>query len=353
VVLSVLLLSTLTKIIHAADKFPYNTAEKKVIEFGWGEPNTVYMQSRIREMEKMPFDGVVFHARLMHHGKDEILSRQIFSEKRFSYRALTPALKALRNTKFKKFTDNFIRLNITPGTVDWFDNFESVIHNTSTLAKFVRAGGQRGILLDLEPYDHKLFSYQKLKYRDSTSFDSYASQVEMRGRQFMRAIKRKAPRARILLTFAYEQALKKSSDPTLDPYGLLPAFIDGMLSIADKRMRIINGYEGSYSYTEEKDFNWGYRQMKEVNLSKSKYPNKYRSLVSAGFGIWMDLYSNTKGWDTSNVYRNPRTPLDFQSAMVRALKRSDRYVWVYSQQPKWWEKENLPEEYVAALRNSR
>jgi hypothetical protein len=33
---------------------------KKLIEFGWDEPNTAFMRKHIAEMEKTPFDGTVF-----------------------------------------------------------------------------------------------------------------------------------------------------------------------------------------------------------------------------------------------------------------------------------------------------
>jgi hypothetical protein len=40
-----------------------------------------------------------------------------------------------------------------------------------------------------------------------------------------------------------------------------------------------------------------------------------------------------------------------------ALERSDEYVWVYSETPRWWSQEGkpvkLPEAYSAALRRAR
>src|SRR6266576_3716967 len=35
---------------------------KKLIEFGWDEPGTSFMREHIAEMERAPFDGVVFDA---------------------------------------------------------------------------------------------------------------------------------------------------------------------------------------------------------------------------------------------------------------------------------------------------
>ena len=33
---------------------------KKLLEFGWDEPNTAFMRTHIAEMEQTPFDGTVF-----------------------------------------------------------------------------------------------------------------------------------------------------------------------------------------------------------------------------------------------------------------------------------------------------
>ena len=34
---------------------------KKLIEFGWDEPDSAFLRQHIAEMERMPFDGCVFH----------------------------------------------------------------------------------------------------------------------------------------------------------------------------------------------------------------------------------------------------------------------------------------------------
>src|SRR5207244_11020268 len=36
-------------------------ADKKLIEFGWDEPDTGFMRQHAAEMERSPFDGCVFH----------------------------------------------------------------------------------------------------------------------------------------------------------------------------------------------------------------------------------------------------------------------------------------------------
>ena len=40
---------------------PAALSGKKLIEFGWDEPDTVFLRTHIREMQRTPFDGCVFH----------------------------------------------------------------------------------------------------------------------------------------------------------------------------------------------------------------------------------------------------------------------------------------------------
>ena len=51
-----LLLALVAGRTAAADK-----PAKKLIEFGWDEPDTAFMRAHVAEMEQTPFDGVVFH----------------------------------------------------------------------------------------------------------------------------------------------------------------------------------------------------------------------------------------------------------------------------------------------------
>ena len=46
---------------NAASAQTTQSIAKKLIEFGWDEPDTAFMQKHIAEMEQTPFDGTVFH----------------------------------------------------------------------------------------------------------------------------------------------------------------------------------------------------------------------------------------------------------------------------------------------------
>jgi hypothetical protein len=55
----------------------------------------------------------------------------------------------------------------------------------------------------------------------------------------------------------------------------------------------------------------------------------------------------------TNFSKNYFSPGEFETAVRSALQVSDGYVWIYSERPKWWTKEMLPEVYVDALVKAR
>ncbi len=77
-----------------------------------------------------------------------------------------------------------------------------------------------------------------------------------------------------------------------------------------------------------------------------------REDVSDGFGLWMDCNWRSVGWNETEFSKNHFTPAEFEAAVRSALAVSDRYVWIYTEQPRWWPRERLPEEYIEALRNA-
>src|SRR3954470_540542 len=56
----------------AATRPSGTVAGKRLIEFGWDEPDTAFLRRHLAEMRATPFDGCVFHTKyLKGDGKDE------------------------------------------------------------------------------------------------------------------------------------------------------------------------------------------------------------------------------------------------------------------------------------------
>jgi len=69
---------------------------KKLIEFGWDEPDTGFMRAHISEMQRTPFDGCVFHA---DYAKTNG-ARGSFTWEAWGQQAFTPAELAQRLKRF-------------------------------------------------------------------------------------------------------------------------------------------------------------------------------------------------------------------------------------------------------------
>lgn len=63
------------------------------------------------------------------------------------------------------------------------------------------------------------------------------------------------------------------------------------------------------------------------------------------------------GWNIEDPSRNYFTPQTFAASARAAMETADRYVWIYSETPRWWSEEGkpvkLPEAYATALRQAR
>jgi hypothetical protein len=323
---------------------------KRLIQFGWGEPTTGFLRRHIREMERLPFDGVVLNAGYRDaSGQPALLHWRGFSAEAIPWPSLEPALRDLQETHLRRFRDSFLRFNMTPGDVDWgAETFSAVVHNARLAGRLVGGGGLRGILLDVEQYQHPLFRPPERLPAGAPTPSAYEDLVRRRGREIMQAFQAEAPDLVVFLTFGYSLA---STRP--DSYGLLRPFLDGLYEAAGGETRIVDGFEFSYPYRRVSQFERAYRVVREGGQARSAAPAAYRRRVLAGFGLWMDYDRPHRGWDAEDVSRNYFTPRDLENALAAALRRSDRYVWLYSEAPRFWVREALPEAYLTAIRRAR
>jgi hypothetical protein len=336
---------------------------KKMIEFGWDEPGTSFMREHITEMERAPFDGVVFNVDARKpKGPKRRFTWEAWTTNRFEEIEMQQTIDDLRATKFKRFTDNFLRFNTTPAKLDWFDDYSAVIHNCRIAAWTAKQGGVKGLLFDIEQYEGELFDYRKQRDKNTRSWDLYAAKVRERGREVMNAFDEGYPGATIFLTFGYSLPWNESQlgkRPLAEcHYGMLAPFLDGMLDAAKGNVVFVDGNENAYRFRETNRFAASYRAMKQELLPIVKADHeRYAKYFSLGFGLWMDCDWRKAGWDTNDFSKNFYTPEVFGSSVRTALQAADEYVWVYTEQPRWWSAEGatvkLPRAYEDAVRRAR
>jgi hypothetical protein len=341
---------------------PTSARSRKLIEFGWDEPDTAFLRKHKQDVERTPFDGCVFHVNTSVKDKaPENFTWLCWGKRRFVEAELAAAAEDLRSISWARFRHNFLRFNVTPGDVDWFDDHDSVMANARLAARLARDGHCQGILLDTEQYEKGLFNFKKQRDATRKSWDDYAAQVRGRGREFMAALQEGFPDLTLMVTFGpslvWTQG-KNGKTPLADRnYGLLVPFFDGLIEGTRGQTRIVDGYELSYGYRERALFDQGYEVMTNKAAELIRDPAAYRRVISPGFGLWLDYDWRGRGWKTGDLESNYFSPARFQSALRAALERSDEYVWIYTETPRWWTEEgktkDLPEAYVNSVRQAR
>lgn len=338
-----------------------DTKGKKLIEFGWDEPDTGFLRTNISLMRDTPFDGCVFHADYRKAGRKGRFTWEAWGKEAFAEADLAEAFADLRATRFGRFKHNFLRFNTTPAKLDWFDDHTAVMANARLAARLARAGGCPGVLFDIEQYEGQLFNYRQQRDAKSKSWDLYAAQVRQRGREVMQAFQEGYPGLTVFLTFGYSLPWVQTESgkrPLADcDYGLLGPFLDGMVQVAHGHTRLVDGFELSYGYKSGEQFAVGRRTFAQGVLPIVLEPERYARVFRLGFGLWMDHDWRKRGWEIEDTSRNYFSPEAFETSVRDALQQADDYVWIYTETPRWWSVDGkpvkLPPAYAEALRKAR
>jgi hypothetical protein len=132
--------------------------------------------------------------------------------------------------------------------------------------------------------------------------------------------------------------------------------LDGMLTKANPATQIIDGWEYSYDYKTEQQFiiaqeklSSAFGKVSSMATREPKLPTNY----TQSFGLWIDYQDKIPKWHPTDFSQNYFTPAEFKNSLKIAQKHASSYVWIYSQKPDWFTKQNLPEEYIQAITQSR
>ncbi len=298
---------------------PDRTPRKKLIEWGWDEPDTAFLRANIREMEKTPFNGCVFSVRHGAGGRGGSFTWEFWGRRRFDRADVADAFADLRETRFRRFREMFLRVNVTPGDLDWFDDFSPIVANARLAGELAHAGRARGVLLDVEQYQGQLFEYRRQEFAGSRSWREYSACARRRGREIMAAFQEGDPDLTVFLTFGYTLpwVLSEHGHRPLSeaPYGLLAPFLDGMLEAARGRTSLVDGFELSYGYRDPPQFSVARRLFEEGVLPIVRDPGRYRRRMRLGFGLWLDYDWRRRGWDGADPMKNYFAPLAFEVAL--------------------------------------
>jgi len=327
---------------------------KKFVELGWDIPSTALLRDRGREMEQTtPFDGVMFRVDTKDDQGRKLSSEAIWDGRPWNREWLQEALADLKSCRFARFTDNFVRFNATPGNLDWADDagWAALADKAGHCAWLMKEGGGKGLAIDFESYGAHQFRFDAARGR---AFADTAVLARRRGAQFMQAVARQFPEAVLLTLWMNSINLRAGASERPDTilassgYGLLPAFIDGMLDAAPPAMVLVDGCENGYCLDSAEEYLRATHEMRSWNgaairlVSPANRP-RYRQQVQAGFGFYLDMFLNEA---TNRYYRGPLNGsrlARLERNLACARDAADEYVWIYGEQCRWWGKPlNVP-----------
>lgn len=330
-----------------------HAATKKLIEFGWDEPDPRFMRTHLAQLQASPFDGCVYHVPWRDAGgASGNFTWELWGRRRFTAAELDSARRDLAATRFGRFRENFLRVNVTPGDLDWFESHAAVMANLELAARLAKTGGGPGILFDVEQYKGALWDYRAQTKAHRRTYAALAKQVRRRGAEAMRAFERGYPGLTVFMTWAYSLPMHESlggRKALADAHnGLLAAFVDGMVDAASDSAVIVDGHELSYAFREPARFAAKADSMRRGVARIAANPARYARRRSVAFGLWLDDDSSHRGWNAHDPSRNYFTPETFGVAVQAALDHADRYVWIYAEKPRWWSDAGTPQELPAA-----
>ena len=345
----------------ASDHVPKIKPLKKFIELGWDIPSPSFLRQNWEDMEKTtPFDGVIYYIAGINDSGCMVDSQAAWDTNKWDISWFAKTIDDLKQCKFKKFTDNFIRFNATPGDIDWADDigWQNLFEKVHMCARICEEVSSKGLALDFESYGKNQFKYDPT---GDLSFEKAKTLARKRGHGFINAIASAKPDAVILALWLNSINFKAPNSGNPDSilinetYGLLPAFIDGMLDSLPPSMTLIDGCENGYYMDSYQEFLQAANDIRSwtgpaIQLVSQENQSKYRAQVQVGFGFYLDMYLNNPG----SRYYFP--PLD-NSRLKRlwrnlsaAANASDQYIWIYGEQCRWWKQ--LPNDsWLTSLSN--
>jgi|GEM_PF-6871070 len=332
----------------------------RVIEFGWDTPTIPWLCENAAITEcTIAFDGIILD--LAQREGQGSLSWIAWAANAIPFEVRQNAeedIALLNDANFTRLRENsFFRLNSSGWSAppDFFDaDFNAVVSNVTFMASAVYQTALAGIAFDPEDYFANCWHYPSQKYSATKTFEQYQVKVRQRGREIASAIESACPGRDFVLLFTFANSLPYISTQwwghplSEDSYGLLPAFIDGLLDEAGGQIRIIDGIESAYPNKTLAEFQGSVSNYQD-GATLSADPSRYLSCVGIGFGTWMDYRSNDLGWYTEpNQFNlNHFTPETFNQAMDISTDLAE-YSWVYTEIPDWY-LATVPEDYFNAL----
>ena len=323
------------------------TDRKLLIKHGQDVPYPTWVGSHVAMMDAMPFDGFVVTT---------MLSANVQSQTPLSRASFDAALAPMKGAAFKNLKTNFVIVRTTPAG-SWFSDQTTPANNFGVVAASARDAGLHGVVFDNEAYTNPVFSAGRC---EGKPLAECRDRVRAVGKQTMAAMIASWPEVVVLVflgpyisepktatffsgSFPYNDV--SAANPTIT------SFILGMVeATVGTAARVVDGGEIYTQRTDaqfERSYLWQKTELaKQSNLFPPALVPEYAKAISVSFGVYDRPYIGA-----------PMTLAIFEPTIVNALKRADRYVWVYTELYDWWGSgfpaTKVPPEWVEAVRRTR
>lgn len=355
----------------------YELPKKKLIDFGWNSPFVREYKEKMKLYENGPFDGLALKL------SEQACSGNVFMVDNWAKTApeAKEAEKKLVQSldKSKILTDNFIVL-YGASQLDWFSDKDWAIAEDQIrfAARLAKSAGCKGILWDPEPYKpgKNPWKFHDQEKEAQFSFEEYNEQVRKRGAQFIKALQEEFPG--IIIFSLRELSDWQNGSPfsgSLLPvtsrentirelenawWGLHPAFYAGMLDGIQQGTELIDANEEAYYYTSALEYYMIRSTLTDDAraLIPPELWTKHASFFMIGHAISADYIAGNWLGMSPFPYRLTgqglmMKPADrakwFEHNAYYALRTSDKYAWLYTEDMNWWKNDKLPEGFQAAL----
>jgi hypothetical protein len=298
-----------------------------------GNPNATIVKARIAELYSSGADGILLTVNPVVEGKELYLPDEFFSPRRFRDEDFAAQADQLRAVAWGPLAHSLLRLNVMPGTVDWFDlEWSAILAKSRQAARMARTGRLAGIMFDVEQYDWErgVFRYENRPLKSMKSLGDYAIQAKLRGEQMARAMAGEFPHIDVVTTFG--------SSIGTDGGQLLVPFLEGMASVGN--CHVYDGCEPAYRFRTLRCF-----------LEASEKMRLASRTVGVGFGLWVN--PPEVPFSFSRPEKNYRSPEGLACSLHYALRLSDKYVWLYREGNLSLWPDTTPPAYYEAIRRSR
>ncbi len=355
----------------------YDLPKKKLIDFGWNSPFVREYHENMKFYENGPFDGVSLKLSKEACGGNVFMVddwSKISSQTKESEKGIILSLE-----KSKILTDNFLVI-YGASQMDWFSDKDWALAEDQIrfAARLAKAANCKGVLWDPEPYKpgKNPWKYSEQEKVERYSFSEYYNQVRHRGAQFIKALQEEFPGITIfslrelsdwqngspfsgdlLPVTGRENTIKELESAW---WGLHPAFYAGLLDAIQPGTDLIDANEEAYYYTSALEF----YMIRETLMDDARalIPpelwTKHASFFRIGQAISPDYIAGNWLGISPFPYRlsaqgsmmtSKNRARWFEHNVYYALKTSDEYAWLYTEDMDWWKNDKLPEGFQQAL----